>query len=135
MALGRLRRRSRLVPLDSFAESEKGKRMLSSKERSPEQKALDRELRSLLEAAVGRLPEHYRSVLVMRDVEGMDTAETAECLSISEESVKTRLHRARALMRKQLFEDAKVTSAELFSFQKPRCDRVVRAVLLRICAA
>jgi len=131
-ALARLRRRSRFVDFDTFAESEKGKRMLSSAERTPEQKTLDSELKNLLERAVEELPEHYRSVLVMRDVEGLDTAETAECLSISEETVKTRLHRARALMRKQLYVRAGVTRHELFSFQKTRCDRVVSEVLKRI---
>ena len=127
-ALGHLRRRSRFVDIDSVAESEKGKRMLSSAERTPEQEVLNNELRNLLEAAVDGLPEHYRSVLVMRDVEGLDTAETAECLAISEETVKIRLHRARGLMRKQLYARAGVTRQELFSFQKPRCDRIVAEV-------
>jgi len=76
--------------------------MLISKERDPEQKVLNNELKNLLEAAVD-LPDHYCSVLVMRDVEGIDTAETSECLGISEEAVKVRLHRARALMKKQLY--------------------------------
>ncbi len=131
-ALARLRRRSRFIDFDTFAESEKGKRMLSSAERTPEQKTLDNELKNLLERAVEELPEHYRSVLVLRDVEGLDTAETAECLSISVETVKTRLHRARALMRKQLYVRAGVTRHELFSFQNTRCDRVVSEVLKRI---
>jgi RNA polymerase sigma-70 factor (ECF subfamily) len=81
---------------------------------------------------VDRLPEHYRSVLVMSDVEGLNTAETAECLAISEETVKTRLHGARALMRNQLYIRAGVTRHELFSFQRPRCDQVMAAVLERI---
>ncbi len=131
-AVARLRRRSRFVDFDSFAESEKGKRMLSTAERTPEQKVLNNELKNLIEAAVENLPELYRSVLVMRDVEGLDTAETAECLDISEETVKTRLHRARALMRKQLYERAGVTQHALFSFERPRCDRVVAEVFKRI---
>ncbi len=131
-ALARLRRRSRFVDLDSLAESERGKRMLSSAERSPEQNLLNGELRNLLEHAVDSLPERYRSVLVMRDVEGLDTAETSECLGISEESVKTRLHRARSMMRKQLYARAGVTRHELYGFQKTRCDRVVAEVFKRI---
>ena len=131
-ALGRLKRRSRFVDLDSLAESEKGKRMLTSVERTPEQKVLNSELKNLLENAVESLPERYRSVLVMRDVEEMDTAETSECLAISEETVKVRLHRARALMRKQLYARAGVTRQELFSFQKPRCDRVMATVMKQI---
>ena len=131
-ALGRLRRRARFVDFDSLTESEKGDRMLISAERTPEQKVLNSELKSLLEESVERLPEHYRSVLVMRDVEGLDTAETSECLGISEEAVKTRLHRARSLMRQQLYARAGVTRPELFSFQKPRCDRMVAAVFEKI---
>jgi RNA polymerase sigma-70 factor, ECF subfamily len=131
-ALASLRRRSRFVDFDSFAESEKGKRMLSSLERTPEQRVLNNELRNLLETAVDTLPEHYRSVLVLRDVEGLDTAETSECLAISEETVKVRLHRARAMMRKRLYARAGVTRHELFSFQKTRCDRVVASVIKRI---
>lgn len=134
-ALGRLRRRARFVDIDSLAESEKGRRMLISRERTPEQKALNDELKNLLEAAVERLPENYRSVLVLRDVEGLGTAETSECLEISEDTVKVRLHRARAMIRKRLYQSAGISHPELFSFQKPRCDRVVAAVLKRICEA
>lgn len=131
-ALGRLRRRSRFVDFDSVSQSEKGKSMLTSAEQTPEQNVFTCELKNLLETAVDGLPEHYRSVLMMRDVENLDTAETAECLSISEVAVKTRLHRARALMRKQLSARVGGTSDELFSFQKPRCDRIVAAVFKQI---
>ena len=106
--------------------------MLISKERDPEQKVLNNELKNLLEAAVEDLPDHYRSVLVMRDVEGIDTAETSECLGISEEAVKVRLHRARALMKKQLYARGGIARHELFTFYKTRCDRVVAGVFERI---
>ena len=68
----------------------------------------------------------------MREVEGMGTAETAECLEITEETAKTRLHRARMLLREDLHQPAGVASAAAFPFQAPRCDRVVLAVLERI---
>ncbi len=131
-ALARLRRRSRFVDIETFAESEKGKRMLGTADKSPEKEALNDELKNLLETAVDDLPEHYRSVFVLREVEGLDTAETAECLSISEESVKTRLHRARALMRKDLYARAGITRQQVYSFEKPRCNRMVETVLVRI---
>ena len=134
-SLARLRRRKRFVDFESFAETEKGMRTLASVDGTPEQKAFDSELRSILEHAVDRLPEHYRSVLVLRDVEGLDTAETSECLGISEETVKTRLHRARALMRKELYTTAGIAQNQLFSFAGTRCDRVVKAVMARISAA
>ena len=57
-------------------------------------------MRTVIEAAVDNLPETYRSVFMLREVEGLTTAETAESLDISEEVVKVRLHRARAMMRR-----------------------------------
>jgi RNA polymerase sigma-70 factor (ECF subfamily) len=98
----------------------------------PEHQALTGELRALLESAIEALPEHYRAVFVMRDVEGMSTAESAECLDITEETAKTRLHRARKLLRDTLYELAGVESAAAFSFHAPRCDRVVAAVFEQI---
>jgi RNA polymerase sigma-70 factor (ECF subfamily) len=59
----------------------------------------------VLEAAVDRLPETYRSVFMLREVEEMSTAETTECLDLSEEAVKVRLHRARSLLRKYIRAD------------------------------
>ena len=68
----------------------------------------------------------------MRAVEGMSTAESSECLDISEETAKTRLQRARMLLRDTLYERAGIENASAFSFEAPRCDRVVIAVLDRI---
>jgi RNA polymerase sigma-70 factor, ECF subfamily len=98
----------------------------------PERRALTGELRALLESAIEALPEHYRAVFVMREVEGMSTAESAECLDITEETAKTRLHRARRLLRQTLYERAGIESAAAFSFEAPRCDRVVAAVFEQI---
>jgi RNA polymerase sigma-70 factor (ECF subfamily) len=98
----------------------------------PERQAFTGELRTLIESAIEALPEHYRAVFVMRDVEGMSTAESADCLDITEETAKTRLHRARLLLRENLYQRAGIESAAAFSFQAPRCDRVVLAVLEHI---
>jgi RNA polymerase sigma-70 factor (ECF subfamily) len=95
----------------------------------PEQQALAGEARSLLEESIASLPPLYRAVFVMREVEGLDTAETAECLEVSDEVVKTRLRRARALLRHALFERAGVATSAAFSFHLSRCDRVVARVL------
>lgn len=73
-----------------------------------------------------------RAVFVMREVEGMSTAESAECLDITEETAKTRLHRARKLLRDTLYERAGIESGAAFSFEAPRCDRVVAAVFEQI---
>jgi RNA polymerase sigma-70 factor, ECF subfamily len=67
-------------------------------------------------------------------VQSLDTAETAECLNISEQNVKVRLFRARAMIRRQLFERAGAASSKAFLFLGARCDRVVENVLARIDA-
>jgi RNA polymerase sigma-70 factor (ECF subfamily) len=132
-ALARARRRGRFDEKESVddrdAETMGG---LKSPAPDPERQAFTGELRALIESAIEALPEHYRTVFVMRDVEGLSTAEAAECLDITEETAKTRLHRARVLLRNTLYERAGIESASAFSFQVPRCDRVVAAVFEQI---
>jgi RNA polymerase sigma-70 factor (ECF subfamily) len=99
---------------------------------NPEQNAANMELRRTLEAAILSLPPKYRTVMIVRDIEEMSTAEAAAALEISEESVKVRLHRARALVRSALYERSGTCARELFPFPATRCDRVVAAVLARI---
>ena len=98
----------------------------------PEQRASTTELGRVLEQAIDALPDAYRSVFMLRDVEEMTTEEAAECLDISIENVKTRLHRARAMLRKQLYARAGATSPAAFQFMATRCDRVVARVFERI---
>ncbi len=132
-ALSRKKRQNRYVDLDSIAESDKERSdMLASKEKNPEERLLDMELEAILEHSVEALPELYRSVFVMRDVEGLDTAETADSLGITEENVKTRLHRARTMIRGELYRRTGSTLGHIFDFHLSRCDRVVAAVFERI---
>ena len=98
----------------------------------PEQQAFAGELRQALETSVDALPRAYRTVFVLREVEGLSTAEAAECLEVTADVVKTRLHRARSLLREDLFQRAGLSASAVFSFQAPRCDRVVAAVLARL---
>jgi len=100
--------------------------------RNPEQHAFAGELRSLLESSIDELPDGLREVFMLRDVDGLNTAETAECLGVSEDAVKTRLSRARAALRNDLADRAGIMAAEAFRFPQPRCDRVVAAVFARI---
>ena len=86
----------------------------------------------LVQEAVDALPEGYRTVFVLRQIEELSTAETAECLEISEETVKTRLHRARSALREQLLEKAGPGIRQAFPFLGSRCDRMVETVLARI---
>src|SRR5512146_718447 len=99
---------------------------------SPETATACSETRTLLEQAILSLPVLYRSVLMMRDVEEMSTLETAEALELTEEAVKVRLHRARALLRKELYARVGANSSSAFQFGARRCDRVTGAVMGRI---
>ena len=103
-----------------------------SNEPDPEQQTFASELREVMQRQVAALPDSFRAVLVMRDVEEMSTSETAECLGISEDLVKTRLHRARSLLRDNLYRRAGVTMDSLFAFGNSRCDAVVAAVMAQI---
>lgn len=130
-ALARAHRRSRVQGLD--AEPYGGNMdPLVSKTPDPEQQASDRELVALLQSAVLALPANYRSVLVLRDIEEMSTSDTAEALDLTEENVKVRLHRARALLRRELFARAGTQRSQAFPFLGARCDRMVEAVMKRL---
>ena len=107
---------------------------LPAREPDPEQQAYTAELGHLLESAVDSLPEAYRIVFMLRAVEGLSTAETAAGLSLGEEAVKTRLHRARAMLRGAIAERLGATSAQAFQFHASRCDRVVAAVFAQIAS-
>lgn len=100
----------------------------------PEQQALAGQMREVVEAELAALPVSYRTVLVLREVEGLSTAETASCLDVSEDVVKQRLHRARAMVREGLAKRAGVTLESIYSFGNARCDRVVAAVMEQVAA-
>lgn len=124
--LARVRQRARLDVVASVPEEGiVGMRTVGD----PEKRAADRELARLLEEAVDGLPEMYRTVFVLRELEGLSTAEAASCLDISEELVKVRLHRARLALRDALFERAGAGAEGVFSFLGARCDRMVAAVM------
>jgi RNA polymerase sigma-70 factor (ECF subfamily) len=131
-ALGRLRRRRRVREVDVSSENEGTGATLTSEAPSPEQQALTGELRVLLEGAVDALPRTSRAAFVLREIEGLSTAETAESLGVSEDVVKTRLHRARLQLRKELFDRAGLARQDAFAFHASRCDRVVAAVFARL---
>lgn len=96
---------------------------------NPEQQASAAQMHEVVEAELSALPATYRTVLVLRDVEGLSTAEAASCLNVSEDAVKTRLSRARAMLRDGLARRAGVTLESVYSFGNARCDRVVEAVM------
>jgi len=99
---------------------------------NPERHAFTGELRRLLEWAIDALPDGMREVFMLREVEGLSTAEVAACLDVSEDVVKTRLSRGRATLRRLLMTRTGATAPDAFRFYRPRCDRVVAEVLARI---
>src|SRR5215467_10797938 len=132
-ALMRRRRGNRYQELQPMSEREEDPMEgFPSMALNPEQQASNSQVRRLLESAVEQLPDAYRAVFMLRDVEEMNTIETANVLDLSEENVKVRLHRARALLRKSLYARAGMERKEAFSFHAVRCDRVVKNVFERI---
>jgi RNA polymerase sigma-70 factor, ECF subfamily len=130
-ALGRLRTRKRRgeVEFDGGAEETM---MKDAGDDSPEEHAQRRELGGILESAVDALPEIYRVVFMMREVEQLSTLETADVLELSEEAVKVRLHRARGMLRDGLFARVDKSLQDTFPFLGARCDRIVAAVMAKL---
>ncbi len=101
-----------------------------TQQESPESRLIRKETKALLEETIERLPQIYRSVYVMREVEQMSTQETALCLSITESNVKARLHRARRMIREDL--ERRVSGADLFPFLGSACDTMVCRVMWKL---
>jgi len=131
-ALARVRRRGRYTDMESEHESTLSLAPSMATSMDPERLASSRELGALMESAIDRLPDGAREVFVLRMVEGMSTDEVATALDVSEAVVKTRLSRARAALRRDLSAQTEAVASSTFRFLRPRCDRVVAAVLARI---
>jgi RNA polymerase sigma-70 factor, ECF subfamily len=98
----------------------------------PSHAALRAEVRRVMERRIDDLPLAFRTVFIMRDVEDMSVQETADALGIPAATVRTRLFRARALMREALARDLDIITPNVFSFAGDRCDRIVAGVLARL---
>jgi RNA polymerase sigma-70 factor (ECF subfamily) len=98
----------------------------------PERAAAQAQIRHLIEAAVDKLPEAFRTVFVMRDIEEMTVEETADFLNIEPATVKTRLHRARRQLRQALDQQLASTLTEAFPFDGQRCTHTADKVLERL---
>ena len=101
-------------------------------ELDPETTVAQREIRALLERAIDKLPEAFRGVVVARLVEGMSVEETAELFSILPQTVKTRLYRARALLKREMEQHFGPVLGDAFPFAGCRCDRLTEKVLARL---
>jgi RNA polymerase sigma-70 factor (ECF subfamily) len=129
-ALARARRRGRYTTMDADESSVEPGAFDTTPD--PERLAISNELGTLVESAIDRLPDGTREVFMLRQVEGMSTEEVAEALNVSEAVVKTRLSRARGAIRRELYEQAGLAASNTFRFLRPRCDRIVSAVLERL---
>ncbi len=138
-ANGRLRRRKSMVNLDRGDLSAAGANVVrfptGAPVEDPEAAAARAEIRRLLEHAVDELPDAFRMVFILRDIEGCSIGETAAALDVKPETVKTRLHRARRILREGLQARIGATLAETFPFLGSRCARVTDSVLARLAAA
>jgi RNA polymerase sigma-70 factor (ECF subfamily) len=139
-ALGRLRKRRRMpvteIPEDRLKGYDGGASIipfpLVSSEADPERTMAQRQILNLVERATDDLPEIYRTVFVARVIEGLSMEETAEALSIKPETVKTRLFRARRLVREAIEKEVGPVLMDAFPFAGRRCERLTRAVMLRL---
>ncbi len=137
-AFGRVRRRrnnTELIELDAAVTSDPGLASLFPLSLVPP--AADTEtdrtaMRRVLEEAIDGLPEAFRIVFILRDVEGLNTEEVAAQLSLKEETVKTRLHRARRVLRKSIEERMAGSFAEIYPFDGARCVDMADRVIARL---
>jgi RNA polymerase sigma-70 factor, ECF subfamily len=139
-ALGRLRGRRRTVTLDEIANMDPlsddiGPATVGAEPpRDPETAVARKEVGTILESAIDRLPTHFRMVLVACAIEQMSVEDAASCFSLPVNTVKTRLHRARRLLRQSLGAEFAAALPDLFSFGGARCDRITARVLARLAS-
>src|SRR5262245_59964915 len=138
-ALGRLRRRRPTVDWETYGanrnEAEIINFPLSAVSNDPEKTMAQGEVRAVLERAIDELPDSFRAVFVARLVEGMSVEETADLFGLRAETVKTRLHRARALLRAALDRQLGPALTKTFPFGGRRCERMTDTVGRGVCAS
>jgi RNA polymerase sigma-70 factor (ECF subfamily) len=99
---------------------------------TPEDEVGSSELGRVLASAIDELPEGQRAVFVLREVQELSTAETAQVLELTEEAVRVRLLRARRQLQASLYDRAGLVASDVFRFDGARCDRIVAAVMARV---
>ena len=125
-----LKRRSKVVLADG--DSEDISSNMETDQHTPERITAMGDVRRLLENAIDRLPDGFREVFMLRVVEHMSVEETATTLGVLAPTVKSRLHRAKAMLRVDLEEHLTAVSLTAFPFGGKRCQRVTEAVLARL---
>jgi len=134
-ALGRLRRARPSVALDALPQGALEAEIIPfplAASDDPEKSMAQREIQAVVEHAVDELPEAFRLVFITRVIEGMNVEETAEILGLKPETVKSRLHRARTMLRDIVERKIGPVVMEAFPFAGKRCERLTDAVLKRL---
>jgi len=134
-ALGRLRRQRPAVEIDSLPQGALEAQIIQfplAASDDPEKSMAQREIQRVVEHAIDELPEAFRLVFITRVIEGMNVEETAEILSLKPETVKSRLHRARTMLRDNVERKIGPVVMEAFPFAGKRCERLTDAVLKRL---
>jgi RNA polymerase sigma-70 factor (ECF subfamily) len=134
-ALGRMRRERATVEWDSLPSGTREADIIPfplAGPDDPEKSMAQREIQAVVEHAIDELPEAFRLVFITRVIEGMNVEETAEILGLKPETVKTRLHRARTMLRDNVEKKIGPVVMEAFPFAGRRCERLTEAVLKRL---
>ena len=135
-ALGRLRKRKRAAPVSLPVDELPAAQIIafpaSAGLDDPERNMALRQILELVERATDSLPDDFRTVFVARAIEGLSVEETAELLGLKPETVKTRLHRARKLLRERLDDEIGPVLLDAFPFAGRRCERITEAVMERL---
>jgi RNA polymerase sigma-70 factor (ECF subfamily) len=135
-AFGRLRRERSAVELEVFEAQRTEAQIIQFPQTAtsddPERTMAQREILQLVERATDNLPEIFRIVFITRVIEGMSVEETADLLGLRPETVKTRLHRARRLVREQLDKQIGPVLMDAFPFAGRRCERMTNTVMQRL---
>lgn len=125
-ALQKFRKKKRMRFIDGDTQESTVNQVVTT-ELGPERRVINRETKVILEQAIDRLPEKYKLVFILHELEAMPREQIAQILELSESNLKVRLHRAKKMLKEELFKQS-LTSA-VFEFGDSRCDRLVELVL------
>jgi RNA polymerase sigma factor (sigma-70 family) len=123
-------KKGKTVYLDPFAEANDTIIQIPDKQMNPEKAFIRQEAKQLLERAIDNLPEKYRVVYILKEIEGMESAQVEKTLGLTEANVKVRLHRAKKILKESLYQLS--INREVFEFGNAHCDSVVNFVMSRV---
>jgi RNA polymerase sigma-70 factor (ECF subfamily) len=129
-SLLRLKKRRRSINMNDDIMDKEIYQQQATMVRTPVGQMLNAELKVILEEAIHNLPDKYRTVFIMREIESMNVADTQQCLDLSEANVKVRLNRAKALLKESL--SGYYKKEDILHFHLSRCDQMIERVMSQI---